>query len=617
MRLYFLFAFLTIWAVNAQKGYWQQRVEYKMNVNVNVEQYQYDAEQIVTYRNHSGDTLKNVFYHLYYNAFQPNSEMDMRLQTIADPDRRMVQNVGTAQKPVLKSRIASLTQDQQGFIQIQVLEQDGKPVSYQVVGTILKVQLNKPILPGKKATFRMRYKAQIPEVIRRTGRNSRDGVALSMAQWYPKIAAYDANGWHTSQYIAREFHGVWGDFDVRITIDKDYILAGTGVLQNPKEIGFGYLPSTSKVIQPKNNTRTWHFKARNVHDFTWAADPDFQHDIVKTADGKTLQFFYKKYHQNWKKIQPQMVKVFDFFQRKIGKYPWETYSFIQGGDGGMEYAMCTLIAGGEDYDRLLGTSVHELGHAWFQHIFASDELTYPWFDEGFTSYIEDWAIDEVIKQGKTSDTWRSAYQGYESLVSRNLQEIPTMHADRYQYNSAYSVTSYMKGSVFLAQLGYIIGEENLNKTFKRFYADWAMKHPTPLDFVRCAEKVSSMQLVWYLNEFMQTTNTIDYAIESVESKGDKTQITLKRIGRMPISVDMIVIPNGKKPFSYHIPTALTFGSKANPYKNMEQYQLSAWGWAYPTYTFEIDLPLSQIKSITIDPQELSADINRQNNVFTN
>lgn len=600
-----LMLFFAIISLKIQAQYWQQHIDYKMNINVDVKKFTYDAEQIITYTNHSPDTLKNVYYHLFFNAFQPNSEMDLRLQTITDPDKRMVDNIGTKENPIYKSRISDLKENQTGKIDILSLKQNDQKVDYQVFGTILKVKLHTPILPNEKAVFKMDYTAQIPEMIRRSGRNSKDGVALSMAQWYPKMVEYDHQGWHTHQYIMREFHGVWGDFDVKITIDKKYIVAGTGVLQT----------ENAKNNLPKNK-KTWHFKAKNIHDFSWAADPDFQHDIVKTSDGKTLQFFYKNQNENWKKLQEPLTRVFDFFQQKIGIYPWETYSFIQAGDGGMEYAMCTFLAGSANYEQLLGTAIHELGHAWFQHIFASNEAIYPWFDEGLTSYIEDWAKSEVIKNEPNNvSAWEEAYQSYFELVKRDLQEVPTTHADRYDKNVAYSITSYTKGTVFVSQLGYIIGQENLQKTFKRFYHDFAMKHCSPLDFIRTAERVSGMQLHWYLNEFMETTHTIDYAIDKVEASGEKTKITLKRIGKMPMPLDLLIIPNGKKPFSMHIPTGLTFGEKPNPFKNMERVVLPWWGWANPSYSFEIDLPLSQIKSVSIDPQEISADINRINNVY--
>lgn len=583
----------------AQKStYWHQFADYQMNIDVDVEKFQYKATQKITYTNNSPDVLDKVFYHLYLNAFQPNSEMDIRLKHIADPDRRMVKNIGTKENPIYQSRISDLTPSQIGYIKINSLKQNGKEVKFEVTGTILKVILNQPIKSGAKAIFEMDYSAQIPEMIRRSGRNNPDGVALSMTQWYPKLAEYDVFGWRTAQYIVREFHGVWGNFDVKINIDKKYIIGGSGVLQSKKQMS--------------ENKQLWHFKAKNVHDFSWAADPDFKHDILRLKNGKTLQFYYKKYDENWRKIQEPLSKVFDFFEQKIGQYPWETYSFIQGGDGGMEYAMCTLVAGGEVYERLLNTSIHELGHAWFQHTFASDELIFPWFDEGFTSYIEDWANKEVIKLKTEKHAWEKSYNSYIKMVTLNKQESPMTHADRYNINYSYSVTSYDKGDVFVAQLGYILGEEVLEKVFKQFYKDFALKHCTPLDFIRTAEKVSGLQLYWYLNEFMQTERVIDYSIKEVSALDKKTKISFERIGQIPMPLDIkISLKDGKSVF-YHIPSALTFGHR--PLKNNE-ILLEAWGWANPIYEFEILFEKNQILSVEIDHTGLLADVDRKNNII--
>lgn len=588
--------FLSIW-VNAQHSYWQQHIDYKMNVNVDAQNYKYVAKQIATYSNNSPDVLEMVFYHLYLNAFQPESEMDYRLQTISDPDRRMVTNIGTKNAPIFRSKIADLKENQQGYIRIKSLKQNGKKVDFEVIGTILKVKLHTKIPSKGKAVFEMEYEAQIPEMIRRTGRNSADGVALSMAQWYPKMAEYDVNGWHTSQYIAREFYGVWANFDVSITIDKNYIVASTGVLQDEKI---------------SENKKTWRYVAKKVHDFTWAADPDFQRDVHKVSKGKTIEFFYKKYNENWKKIQPELLKVFQFFNEKIGEYPWEKYAFIQGGDGGMEYAMCTLIAGGNNYEALLETAIHEMGHAWFQHIFASDELAYSWMDEGFTTYIEEWAISEIVYNAKNINAWSGSYKGYFSLIDNNLQNVPTTHADRYDRNSAYSNTSYSKGSVFLAQLGYIIGRQNLEKVFKEFYRNFAMKHTNPTDFIRTAEKVSKMQLGWYLNEFMQTTHIIDYGIKSVESVGEKSKILLERIGRMPMPINLQVTLKNGQIKKYYIPSLLTLGER--PLQPFEEKR-KGWAWANPQYTFEISIPKEEISKIEIDAEKYMADVLPDNNIY--
>ena len=381
--------------------YWQQHVDYTMDIDMNVENFQFDGTQKLVYTNNSPDELDVVFYHLQFNAFQPGSQMDMRLQNIVDPDGRMVNNLGTKEKPVYESRISKLKPNEIGFQKIISLKQNGKPVKYEVFGTILKVNLNTPIIAGKKATFDMVFKGQLPVQIRRSGRNNAEGVALSMAQWYPKLAEYDVEGWQANQYIAREFYGVWGDFDVTIHIDKNYTIGGTGYLQNPQQVGHGYENKSKKLNLPKGDKLTWHFKAPNVHDFTWAADKDYLHDIVKVPNGATLHFLYKnkeKTIENWKKMQEKAVKTMQFYNKTVGEYPYKQYSIIQGGDGGMEYGMCTLVNGDVSLGSLVGTMKHEMAHSWFQFVLATNEIKHSWMDEGFTSYISALAGHELGDQ---------------------------------------------------------------------------------------------------------------------------------------------------------------------------------------------------------------------------
>ena len=453
-------------------------------------------------------------------------------------------------------------------------------------------------------------------MIRRAGRNSPDGVALSMAQWYPKMVAYDHKGWHTTEYLGREFYGVWGNFDVKITLDKTYLVGASGVLQNPNEIGFGYEDKGVKVPTTKSATKTWHFIAERVHDFTWAADPQYVHDKHQLADGKTIHFIYKKYKDTWKQIQEPMLKVFDYYNQLVGKYPWPQYSFIQGGDGGMEYAMCTLMVGNEKYERLVGTAAHELAHAWFQHLLATDEAAYPWMDEGFTSYIEYLAEHQILKTKKTANPFESAYKGYFGLVKSGFQEPTITHSDRFATNYAYSVTAYYKGLLFLTQLDYLMGNEALQKTLKRYYNEYAFKNPTPNDFIRIAEKVSGMQLQWFLNEFMETDHTADYAISKVEGKGNKTEVTLKRVGRLPLSIDLWVTDKAGNIRYVYVPLRMTYAEKPNTYPAYPRTVLPAWGWGNPTYTFTLDMPLEDIKSITLDPENKSVDTDKENNSFS-
>ncbi len=603
---------------NAQNtAYWQQHATYKMNVAVDVKTYLYKGHQELVYTNNSPDTLKKVYYHLYNNAFQPNSEMDARLQSIKDPDKRMTTEVKNGLVTTRESRIKNLKPNEIGFLNVSNFKQDGQTAPIKTIETVLEVTLNKPLLPNSKTVFTLDFEGQVPLQIRRSGRNNAEGVALSMAQWYPKIAEFDFEGWHADPYIAREFHGVWGDFDVKITIDKNYILGGSGYLQNGNEIGFNYQDEGVTVAIPaKQKTLTWHFIAPNVHDFAWAADPNYIHDKIKGPNQVDLHFLYKnnsKYIENWKNLQPKTAALMDFYNKAVGNYPYKQYSVIQGGDGGMEYAMCTLILGNGTFDGLLGVTAHEMAHSWFQHVLATNESKHPWMDEGFTSFLEDFGLNEIAEK-KTDNPFKSSYDAYFYLVKSGKEQPLSTHSDRYDENRTYSINSYAKGALFLSQLQYLIGKENLVKSLQRYYADFKFKHPTPNDVKRSAERVTGANLDWFLTDWTQTTNTIDYGIKEVKSSNSKTQITLERIGRMPMPTEIAVETLDGKTKSYYVPLRMMHYTKESSDAN--SIVLKDWAWAYPTYTFELDMPFESIKKVTLDPTGFTADVDLKNNVFT-
>lgn len=608
--VFFFAVFTSVSLLSAQNNtsYWQQHVDYKMDVTMDVKTYQYSGTQKLTYTNNSPDVLNRVYYHLYFNAFQPGSEMDVRLQQVKDPDGRML-NEG-------KSRIAALSESEMGHLHVQSLTQDGTAVSFNEEGTILVVDLVNPIPSGGKTVLDMEFKGQVPLQIRRSGRNNKEGVALSMSQWYPKLSEYDFEGWHPNPYISREFHGVWGDFDVKLTIDKDYTVGGSGYLQNPQEIGHGYETPGTKV-KTKGKTLTWHFKAPNVHDFMWAADPDYIHDIVKMDDGPDLHFYYKndpEIIENWKNLQPKTADAMRFFSKNIGKYPYDQYSVVQGGDGGMEYAMSTLITGKRKFGSLVGVMVHEMAHSWFQHVLATNESKYEWMDEGFTTFISSLCMNEVMEQG-LENPFEGSYKGYYALVNSGLELPQGTHADRYATNFAYGISAYSKGSIFLSQLGYIIGQDKLMETIRKYFEDFKFKHPVPNDIKRTAEKVSGMELDWYVTDWTQTTNTIDYAIKSVDADGEKTKVVLERIGEMPMPLDLLIAFEGDVQETYYVPLQMMRGEKENPYPTLKRAVVEDWAWAHPTYELIIDKPLSSIKAIVIDPSQLMADVDGENNVY--
>lgn len=582
-----------------QADRWQQRAKYEMNVDFDVNTHQYKGSQKLVYTNNSPDTLTKVFYHLYLNAFQPGSQMDVRSRTISDPDARV------------KDRISKLSPNEIGYEKVLSLKQNGKALKYQVVGTILEVTLAEKILPKTQHTFDMEFEAQVPVQIRRTGRNNSEGIDYSMTQWYPKMCEYDYEGWHSNPYIAREFYGIWGDFDVKISIDASYVVAATGYLQNPDKIGHGY--SKKEVKHKAGEKLTWHFIAPEVHDFMWAADPDYKHDVVKVDEKLDLHFFYQQDSAKvWKEMEPMAVRAFQIMNEKFGRYPYKQYSIIQGGDGGMEYPMGTLIMGKLGLNALVSVTVHEAIHSWFQMILGTNESKYGWMDEGFTTYAQNLVMAELFPS--KLDPQRNSTASYRSLVKSGLEEPLTTHADHFNTNRGYSVASYSKGAVFLNQLQYIIGKDSFEKGMKRYFNEWKFKHPNPTDLKRIMEKVSGLELDWYWENWVGTTKTIDYGIKEVVSTAGNTEVVLERIGQMPMPLDVVVSYKDGTQENFYIPLEIMRGEKVeNLYK--KKTLLVDWGWTYPEYSFTISRPVTDIERIVIDPSQRMADMDLDNNVY--
>ncbi len=589
---------------HAQPDRWQQKVKYVMDIDMNVQTNRFTGRQKLEYWNNSPDTLTRVFYHLYFNAFQPGSMMDARSRR----QGAIQAGSGGDWDPRVKDRIQFLKPDEIGYQKINSLKMNGRPQKFEVLETILEVNLDKPILPKSKAVFDMVFEAQVPLQIRRSGRdNPTTRVRYSMSQWYPKLCEYDYEGWHPTPYVGREFYGVWGDFDVNITIDKNYILGGTGYLQNANQIGYGYEAMDAKIIRPAGDKLTWKFTAPNVHDFMWAADPEFKHISKKVKTDLTLHLLYKASDPAaaaWEKILVDAERALPFIERTFGPYPYKQYSFVHGGDGGMEYAMSTLLAGP-------GAWLHEWLHNWYHGVLATNESLYAWMDEGFTTYA-DGRVSAFLKGDTTSFTQSGSYKGYFSLVKSDKEEALTTHADHFNTNSAYSSGSYSKGAVFLEQLGYITGAATRDKILLEYYRLWKFKHPNASDFIRLAEKTSEMELDWYKEYWINSTKTIDYAFDSLWEEGGKTRIRIKRVGFMPMPVDLrLVFKDGSMEMHY-IPLDLMFGIKpAESTASRRVYP--PWRWTHESYIIETERRLADVAVAEIDPSQRMADTERQNN----
>ena len=232
-----------------------------------------------------------------------------------------------------------------------------------------------------------------------------------------------------------------------------------------------------------------------------------------------MNFVYQKSEktQFWSEAQPYITKYFQLMNATFGRYVYPTYSFIQGGDGGMEYGMCTMILGeARSLENLLGLMIHEGAHSWYQQMLATNESTKPWLDEGFTSYAEDFVMNALFPKDDMPNPFYNAIQSYVRFVKSGKEEPAVWLADHHDNGTAYTVASYTKGELFLVELGYIMGEENLSKILKKYYQDWNLKHPTDRDFLHIAQQISGMDLKWFHHYWINTTKTIDYAIKDVK-----------------------------------------------------------------------------------------------------
>ena len=595
MLMYKFFFLLISFIVSFNSySYWQQRVEYKIRIDFDHKNHQFLGKQNLKYFNNSNDTINKVFFHLYFNAFQPGSMMDVRSRSLPDPDRRVM------------DRISKLNKNEIGFHEVNKIQQDGINLRHNVQGTILEVELVDPLMPDESTDFYLEYFSQVPVQIRRSGRNNKEGIDYSMAQWFPKIAEYDRQGWHANPYIAREFYAPWGDFDVSISINKNYIVAATGILENKTK---------------EKNKNVWNFKAKNVHDFVWAADPDYVHDILKVdSENLELHFYYQKTNDemvsNWKRLQDDTADAFRYINGKFGKYPYTKYSVIQGGDGGMEYPMATLITGERSYPSLLSVTIHEALHSWYQMLLGTNESYLAWMDEGFTSFAQNITFinkfNEIYNLDFTNPLERS-YNRYYNFIKTGLEEPLSTHSDHFSTNQAYGVGSYTKGAIFLMQLGYIIGEDKLFKGLRRYYNEWKFKHPNEYDFLRIMEKESGIELDWYIDYWVKTTHHIDYSLETKKKDDGKISLSVNRIGKIPMPIEIEVLYEDLSTDIYYIPLSIMRGEKDN--SNGKFILLEDWEWVNESYQIDLDDSNKKIKKIEINPSGKLADVDKTNNII--
>lgn len=594
-----------------QSAYSQQYAKYKMDIDVDAANFTYQGKQTLQYQNNSPDELRVAYFHLYWNAFKAGSMMDQRVAGQGvNADSRLAKRVGNT----VISRLSEIPKNEEGAQNIRWIKQNGKDLKFEIQGTVMKVYLADAIKSNASTTFTMEWDAVIPMQIRRSGRNNREGIDMTMSQWYPKIAEYDYDGWAAFDYIGREFHAPFSDYEVNIKIDKNYVIGAGGNLENPSEVkGYDANAATKPDIAGKV---TWKWTAKNILDFAWAADRDYTVESFPILDGPKVFLVYQKSEKTkyWSEMKPYITKYYQLMNATFGRYKWPSYSFIQGGDGGMEYGMCTMILGeATSLEGLSGLMFHEGAHSWFQQMLATNESVRPWMDEGFTQYAEDFVSYRLFPPSEAKpNPFADAIRAYVNFTKSGKEEPAVWLADHHGNGTAYTYASYIKGEMFLVQLGYIVGEENLNRIMLKYYDEWAMKHPTERDFIHIAQQITGMDLKWFQHYWINTTKTIDYGIKNVKYDPESTTITLVNKGGVPMPIDFSILTKDKKVVNYNIPLSLTRTWKSKdiygPFKT-----LPYWAWTQQEYTFTIPYTKAQLSAIGIDFSQRLADVNPEDN----
>ena len=546
--------------------YWQQQVDYDIDVTLDEEKRRIDASEEIVYHNNAPDTLKYLWIQLDQNKFRDDSMSALTTTFGGIGNRGPATSAASGSSPAKLSMGAIRRQqfvddNELGYQIKKVTDGRGKPLHYVIVGTLMRVDLAEPLKPGKKTELNIDFGYNIVEedaVSARSGyehfpddeREGGNDIFL-LAQWFPRLAAYtDYEAWTNKEFIGRgEFTLEFGDYEVSMTVPADHIVSSTGVLQNPRDV----LTSEQRdrleeaedadrpvfIVTPEealenekegtSDTKTWHFKADNVRDFAWASSRKFMWDAKGVKQGgpqkhvMAMSFWPKEGGDLWKKYSTEsIVHTLEVYNRFTFNYPYPTAQSVNGPVGGMEYPMITFNGprtelqddGSRTYSLaekrfLIGVVIHEIGHNYFPMIVNSDERQWTWMDEGLNSFL-----DGVAGREWDPDIpWGVEPRDVTGYMKSQTQ-VPIMT----QSDSVLRLgpNAYTKPAVALNILREtILGRELFDFAFKEYAQRWMFKRPTPSDFFRTMEEASGVDLDWFWRGWFYTTDHVDISLDKV------------------------------------------------------------------------------------------------------
>ncbi len=578
--------------------YWQQRADYVIRATLDTAGSLLHGTERIHYENHSPDTLRFVWVQIEQSIFSKNSV-----------------TYALNQPPLHFAGGAVFDFTGKGFIggiTIERFRSAGRALERTEYGTMMRVELPRPLAPKGTIDFDVVWHFPVPPY--GGGRMGRIGTRLyEMGQWYPRMVVYDdVHGWNPLPYIgAGEFYLEYGDFDVTLTLPAGFVVAATGTVQNPLVV---WAPATrARLARARRSaervqiitkdeavtsgaarrpgTKTWHFAARRVRDFAWAASPDYRWD-ASAWNGVLIETFYRPSAAPWEEANRMAWFTIKHFSETWGMYPWPHATTVEGLVEGMEYPMLTFVPAIEKREDQYWVLTHEFGHEWFPMMVGSDERRYPWMDEGFNSFIDYGSAEGYFKGTAYGDTVRrellTAYGV--SAIPGNEQPLITNPVE----SRDLAWTAYQKPALMLTVLrDAVVGKETFERALREYVRRWTFKHPQPADFFRTIENVSGRNLDWFWRAWVYTTARLDQAVDSVGTAGDTTFVFLSNRGQMVLPVTLEL--------------RYADGSSERRELPIEMWNLGS------RFTSRIRTGGKAIAGVVVDPQAIYPDVDRANN----
>jgi hypothetical protein len=494
---------------NNKQDYWQQELHYDIRVTLYDSTHVLKGFENIEYINHSPDTLKFIWFHLWPNAYK---------------NRNTAYYKQIASLDIMTARQRSTKET--GYIDSLNFIIDGEPAKMEANPKnidVVKIILPEKLLPGSKISISTPFFVKIPPYFSRLGF---EGSTQMISQWYPKPAVFDKKGWHEFPYLDQgEFYSEFGSFDVRITLPSSYVVGATGILQNESELRQYKEIGRRNLLDNKNPesyrpdsqaiTKTLEFKADSVHDFAWFADKNFiiNYDTLQLPSGKIIDVFsyFSEDDPIWSNSISFIKDAVIHYSSWVGEYAYPTVSAVEGTRnifaGGMEYPMITLISSSEstNIEQLDDVIAHEVGHNWFYGILGTNERDHPWMDEGINTYYEFRYEAEKYRNNSTIG-WRNPLgqrnPAQEDVLANVYKNISLMNTSMpieststaFDSESEYAAVVYEKTALWMYLMERTISKEKIDEGMQSYFRNWKFKHPYPEDMESSLEQQTQIGL---------------------------------------------------------------------------------------------------------------------------